>query len=548
VIQLDVIDGPNRGASFTPEAPSFIIGRGRTNRVILLDGKVSGRHAQMRLLDGKYVIRDLNSTNGTFVNGKAVTETAVEVGDEVRVGQTVLKVVALSTGPVGQAGRVSLSDEAAAAAAPVHARVSREESPPVIEQPSEDTSLPGLVEAYRNLLAMYRISSIIRSNVDVDKLLDDVLAQAFRSFRAERGAILMFDDETGELVPRVFRSRVDAPDETEMTISRTIVNQVIENQEAILTSDATLDERFGPAESIVEQHIRSAMCGPLSTKNHVLGIIYVDCPTRVGTFKRTDLELLTAIGNEAGIAVENRMLRDANIKAERLAAVGQTIAGLSHYTKNILSCMEAGSEIVRHALEEEDVERFRKGWEIVSRNERRMSELVLDMLSYSTDRQPAKRACSLSELAEEAADMVRPAADAAGVALDVELTDDLPSVQVDPRGVQRCLLNLLTNALDAAQEAENPRITVSTAREGDYAVIRVRNTGPSIPEEVKPKIFDVFFSTKGEKGTGLGLAVVRKIVTEHAGEVFVDTPPEGGAEFRVVLPMNPTPVPGESTE
>jgi len=540
VIQLDVISGPNAGASFKVDEPSFIIGRGRTNRIILLDGKVSARHTQIDHRDDAYRLRDLNSTNGTFVNGRVVNEAALAKGDEIRVGQTVLQVAEISADTVSRPSSVSISDAGRMVPAPVHERVQRGAAPPVLEQPPEQSNMPTLIEAYRNLLAMYKVSGIIRNNADIDRLLREVLDEIFRNFRAERGLIMLIDDETGELVPRAFLSRSDDPGEADMSISRTIVDEVIEKQEAILTSDATLDERFNPAASIAQQHIRSAMCVPLSTRDQTLGIIYVDCRSDAVTFKKGDLELLTAIGNEAGVAVENRMLHEANLKAERLAAVGQTVAGLSHYIKNVLSCMEAGSEIVSRGLDDADIDSARKGWGIVGRNERKISELVLDMLNYSTERTPLRSPCDLNNVIEDLAESLGPVADAAGTRLTLELDRELPKVPVDPAAIHRCMLNLLTNALDAVEGRDDAHITASTGREGDAAVIRVADNGAGIPDDVMPKIFDVFVSTKGERGTGLGLAVVKKIINEHAGEISVTSEPGQGAEFKLVFPINPT--------
>jgi len=539
VIQLDVISGPNAGASFKVDEPSFIIGRGRSNRIILLDGKVSARHAQIDHRDDAYRLRDLNSTNGTSVNGRVVNEAALAQGDEVRVGQTVLQVAEISADTVSRPSSVSISDAGRMGPAPVHERVQRGSAPPVLEQPPEQSNMPTLIEAYRNLLAMYKVSGIIRNNADIDRLLHEVLDEIFRNFRAERGLIMLIDDETGELVPRAFLSRSDDPGEAEMSISRTIVDEVIEKQEAILTSDATLDERFNPAASIAQQHIRSAMCVPLSTRDQTLGIIYVDCRSDAVTFKKGDLELLTAIGNEAGVAVENRMLHEVNLKAERLAAVGQTVAGLSHYIKNVLSCMEAGSEIVSRGLDDADIESARKGWGIVGRNERKISELVLDMLNYSTERTPLRSPCDLNNVIEDLAESLGPMADAAGTRLTLELDRELPKVLVDPSAIHRCMLNLLTNALDAVDGRDDAHITVSTGREGDAAVIRVADNGAGIPDDVMPRIFDVFVSTKGERGTGLGLAVVKKIINEHAGGISVTSEPGRGAEFKLVFPINP---------
>ncbi len=545
MIQLDVISGPNKGASFRPEEASFIVGRGPTNRIILLDNKVSARHAQIENRGERYLLRDLNSTNGTFVNGKSVTQAVLKPGDRVRLGQTILKVISIYVGPVSRAN-VRIREERETRPAPVKARVRKQDPPPVIEKPGNDTSMPTLVEAYRNLLAMYKVSSIIRSSVELDKMLDQVLEQIFHNLKAERGLVMLIDDESGELVPRAFRSRSEDDGTAEMTISRSIIHQVVEKQEALLTSDATLDERFSSNESIVQQDIRSAMCAPVSTRSRVLGIIYVDCLTQSNTFKKADLELLTAIGNEAGIAVENGMLREANIKSERLAAMGQTVAGLSHYIKNVLSCMQAGSEMVERALRHENVESVRKGWGVVQRNERKIAELVMDMLNYSTARQPVRAASDLNNILRDLVETVQPQADTLGVTLDLQLDEKLPTVEVDASGIQRCLLNLLTNAMDAVRGVEAPKITLTTEQRDGLAVMGVADNGPGIPEAVLPRIFDVFMSTKGNQGTGLGLAVVKKIVHEHAGEISAANRPEGGAQFTIQLPFKPTDAPSQS--
>ena len=210
--------------------------------------------------------------------------------------------------------------------------------------------------------------------------------------------------------------------------------------------------------------------------------------------------------------------------------------------------MEAGSEMVSMALTDGDLDAVRKGWGIVGRNERKISELVLDMLSYSTERKTVRTACRLNDVITDVADMARPAADAAGVGLVLELDSDLPDLQADAHGIYRCVLNLLTNALDAVDGREGASIRVSTGRDADRAVITVADNGEGIPDELKTRIFDVFLTTKGEQGTGLGLAVVKKIVNEHGGEISVARSAEGGAEFKIALPLDQTEIPAPNTQ
>jgi len=533
VIDLLIIGGSDKGASFRVEEPSFLVGRARTNRVVLRDPKASARHARIDRRGRRYVARDLSSTNGTFVNGRAVQEVELAEGDELRVGGTVFRVRGLAFAAARAAGRVRLSD----AAAPVAARIARDGAAAAPAEAVEEADLPALVAAYRNLLVMYRVSSVLRSTADLDVLLDEVLALVFDHIRAERGAALLIDDETGELVPRASRAKPGEPEE-EMAVSRTIVDEVMEKREAILTGDAILDERFGPADSVAEQRIRSAMCAPVSTRSRALGVLYVDCRSEAGRFTKADLELLTAIGNETGIAVENRLLHEANLEAERLAAVGRAVAGLSHYVKNVLTGLTAGSEIVDRALGRADVDAARKGWDIVRQNERRMSVLVLNMLSYSAERAAAREPCDVNRVVTQVAEELRPTADARGVRLGLDLATGLAPVPADPTGLHRCVLNLVVNALDAAEGREDARVRARTAQEANCVVIEVADNGPGVPEDARERVFDAFVTTKGERGTGLGLAVVKKIVTEHAGEVSVTSAPAGGAEFRLAWPMD----------
>lgn len=539
MIELAVVAGPNTGESYRAAEESFIIGRARTNRVILLDKKVSGRHAEISLQGDKYVIRDLGSTNGTYVNGRAVRQAQIRPGDEVRVGQTVLKVVAIDLQEEEpQTGRVRISDADAYEHVPVHARLSSERPPPILDEEGGQPSMQTVVEAYHNLFAMYEVASLLQSNIRGDRLLDEILGLIFRNLRAERGVVMLFDSETGELTPRAFRSRPGV-DESEVRISRTIVNEVVEKRQAVLTTDATVDERFSQSDSVFQQDIRSAMCAPLSTRDRVLGIIYVDCRSEAGSFKRSDLEQLTAMANEACVAVENQTLHEANLKAERLAAVGQTVAGLSHYIKNVLTCMQAGSDIVVTGLDKEQMESVRKGWNIVKRNERKIADLALNMLSYSTERTPARAPCNLNQVAEDVVADIKPIAEADGTALELGLDPDLPAGMFDPAGMHRCLLNLLNNALEAVRGKGDGRVVVATESGGDAISVRIADNGPGIPPDLQTKIFDVFVSTKGDAGTGLGLAVVRKIVHEHTGEISVRSDPNTGTEFTLRLPIEP---------
>ena len=164
----------------------------------------------------------------------------------------------------------------------------------------------------------------------------------------------------------------------------------------------------------------------------------------------------------------------------------------------------------------------------------------MDMLSYSREEmEPVHVACDVNEVAKEAADLARGRADEEGVAFSLKLGGGVPAAHVDPKGIHRCLLNLLSNAFDAVDHVEKGSIELAThysARDRTLQ-IRVTDNGCGIPAHLQERVFDVFCSTKGSQGTGLGLAVVKKIIDEHEGQVQVASVGDSGTTFTIVLPL-----------
>jgi signal transduction histidine kinase len=198
-----------------------------------------------------------------------------------------------------------------------------------------------------------------------------------------------------------------------------------------------------------------------------------------------------------------------------------------------------GSDMVRAALTDKDDDLLHKGWRLVEKNQGKIHDLVMDMLSFSKEREPAVEPTDLNRVAEDVIDVVRGRAEERGVRLDVRLSPTLPPVPADPDGVHKALLNVLSNALDAVEDREDPYVGVQTLLEpgGLWARIVVLDHGPGIPPEKANDIFRPFVSTKGSRGTGLGLPVSRKIFREHGGDVVVESKVGKGSKFILRLPM-----------
>jgi signal transduction histidine kinase len=248
---------------------------------------------------------------------------------------------------------------------------------------------------------------------------------------------------------------------------------------------------------------------------------------------------MVAIGHQAALAVEDTTYYSAMVQSERLAAVGQTIATLSHHIKNILQGIHGGSYLVEMGLEKQDLTVASKGWGIVNRNQHKISSLVMDMLSFSKDRKPEPSPSDMASLLVEIVETVTQRADDAGISVHCQTPQDFPILLFDTEAISRAVLNVVTNAIDAVEEQPHGKVEITAAIDEKSEVVRVviTDNGPGIPTETLPNIFNLFVSTKGAKGTGLGLTVSQKILREHGGDIFVESTPSQGSCFTLSFPL-----------
>lgn len=238
-----------------------------------------------------------------------------------------------------------------------------------------------------------------------------------------------------------------------------------------------------------------------------------------------------------------RLREMALLQAERLAAIGTTVASLAHNIKNILNGLEGGVYVVNAGMEDHNPEQVEKGWEMVQRNVTKISDLAHDLLTFAKDRQPILSHVPLNRIVEEVIEDLTPGAAAVGVRLASDPGEDMGVVWLDRSGIFRAVLNLVSNGIDACADLEPDKdavVTVRTRRMGPHRVrIEVSDNGSGMDREVQRKIFTTFFSTKGSKGTGLGLLAAQKVVHEHDGQIMVASEVGLGTTFTILLPDRP---------
>lgn len=544
---LFVIQGRDQGKRFELGESVVQLGRDRTNTVQLHDDEVSRHHAQIRRVGRQYELVDLASSNGTFVNSKPVEAHRLRSGDRIQLGRTLLIFTA-----VDESSSVDMTDEvdivgqeAVPGGSRIVRSISHEEGSHFLGTVDPGES-PWLARARSNLQIMYRTALAVSHTLDIDQLLQRIIDLIFEWVEADRGCVMLVDQETQQLNAKATRQRRQRPDSEKLEISRTILDYVMTRKEGVLTSDAREDERWDGAASIVRTGVREAICVPMQGRYGVVGVIYIDTYTppgrniqrSVNKFSEEHLKLMVAIAHQAALAIEDTSYYSALVQAERLAAIGQTIASLSHHIKNILQGIRGGSYLIDEGLREQDSEVVRKGWRIVEKNQEKISNLVMDMLTFSKEREPDAVPADLNELVQEVVELMQTRASEASVALDVHLADDLPELLFDPDLMHRAVLNVITNAIDACEKRDGGHVVVTTEfdRENRRARISVRDNGEGIPADDLQRVFSVFESRKGSRGTGLGLPVSQKILREHGGDIRVESQPGVGSVFCLEFP------------
>jgi two-component system, NtrC family, sensor kinase len=540
VLTLYVLQGPDKGRRFDlPTEEHVLLGRA-SELVPISDLTVSRRHARLQNTSDGWVIYNEGASNGLFLNGVRVERTAkVKVGDQIRLGSTLLvfgsprQNVTVSedaltpTGHVAKAGDSAIISTASAADSVVLAA----------PEPSQ--------AAMAHFQVLLQIANTISSSLDTDDLLNKVMDHIFEQIRADRG-FLGFVDEDNKVIPRVVRYR-DEDQVGKIAVSQTIISHVVSRGEGVLSSNAMADVRFSKGKSVHNLLIRSAICVPIKGRDKLLGVIHVDSSVANYTYTNDQLRLLTAIGLQTGVAIENLRLYQESVQSERLAAAGETVASLSHSIKNILQGISGGGDVLEMSLRKADVEQARLGWQMLKRNIDKVQQLTLNMLAFSKSRKPTLELTHLPHVLNECVELVKVSAREKNVELRVEIKANQPPIPCDADGIHQAILNLLGNAIDACDAHRGApgggvggivRIVSDYDKKAEEATIEVHDNGVGIDKADLENIFEPFWSTKGQRGTGLGLAVTKKIIDEHAGSIAVESTVGKGTIFRIGLPMN----------
>lgn len=487
MFSLIVVRGPDAGRVLRlPEREPQLIGRS-SEAIELTDATISRRHAELTPDAGRWLVRDLSSRHGTFVNGVRLQgAVTVAVGDRLRCGDSEFLVVR-------EGADLPRADDDGRGA---------------IERLSPEGESDARL--LRELLA------IASEPISADLLLAELAGSVARACAGEALALRAVD---ASLAGFVVASHGDgrAPHAPLEAVRRAIASgEAI----AVREPDATVlvAPVVAPVPSPAALLLRRAGAAAPSPR---------------------DAAILRDAAAIAALGLGARSQQNQHRAQERLALIGETVASLSHSIKNMLQGLRFGADAVDLALSRGELAKAQEGWPILQRNLDRVQALVLNMLAWAKERPLEPEPLDANGILREVRELLAPAAGRRRVGIVLETDPALPPASIDAPAVHQALTNLVLNALEAAPERTG-LVTLGSRYDEvrDEVVLTVVDNGPGIPDAIRGRLFEPFVSSKGQRGTGLGLAVARKIAERHGGRLEVAASSALGTTFELSLPAS----------
>jgi signal transduction histidine kinase len=414
-----------------------------------------------------------------------------------------------------------------------------------------------LEQRQQELTSLYEVGQEIVSILKLDRLLESILDRAIVLVGAERGFLVLqerADEDRFEVaVARQFaRGEVD---DAQIEISHGIIRRVLASREPVVTTNAQEDARFQTSQSIIAYQIRSVLAAPLLAKSNLIGAIYVDTRFSERLFGESDMALLSALANQAAVAIELTRLyedlqarnqelsaalrelqetHDELIHAERMSMVGRMAAALMHDLRNPLTTIKGYAAMLeRGDLETERRQRFSRTIVRSVDNFVQMTQEILDYVRGAARLQRVE--VQVAAIVDDLCTFLEHDFEEKGLTLRRELEYEGPLL-VDEARMGRALYNIASNARDAMPAGGV--LTITTRRCEGCVEFRLSDTGPGIPAEIRDRLFEPFVTFGKPEGTGLGLAIAKKAVEDHGGSIAVEGSAGQGTTLVICIPYS----------
>lgn len=413
----------------------------------------------------------------------------------------------------------------------------------LIEERSATNALERQLQELKDL---FEVSCLVNSKADLPTILDTITKDIIHCLQADQSSLIFYNPNTDKLeCIAAYGLDAEKIKGKELELGQSVTGWVIKkNQPLLLQDEADPSQYNGYIEK--DRNITSALCTPLRVNGLVKGVLNVNLINRARKFNENDLQLVSIFAESAGLAIEKASLHqelkermNQLIQTEKFKAVGKLISALMHDFNNFLSIIIGRAQLL--SIQTRDTN-LSKHIEAIIKVSTQAADIIQRMNQFGMP-MPEKefKNLDLNQVVKEAIDLTRSKwnewAKLRGIKIDVESSlAPLSPVFGNPADLREVLINMLLNSIDALPKGG--KISFRTWQEDENIFLSVKDNGLGMNEEVKKKIFEPFFSTKPEKGNGLGMTVAYSIILQHNGKIAVESEEGKGTTFIIKLPLS----------
>ena len=459
----------------------LVLGRQSQSDIVLSDSMVSRSHLRIEQREGTWWVEDLGSSHGTYLEDQRLQRKEWEPGTTLRLAD----------------GAYYLTLKAERA-----------------------------FSSEVNLQAILQTAHLLTGEIELDDLLERTLERLLTISSTDRGFLML--PEAGRLEVKVQRN-LGSDMEKDIHLSMSSVKRVFEQGEAIWIHNVMADQELMAQQSILDLKLKTILCLPLMVQGRCIGVVYLDS-RRIVT-EPVDRATFEAIVSLCAIAIERTRLSEENLRNQVLATVGQVASTIVHDFKNALFVVAGHTQMIGAQAADPKVQHHVT--QILGAVDR-LSQLSTDVLDYAKIREPKREEVELGAYLGALVEPLKHRAQELGA--EIRCEGPSCSASLDRHRFARVIENLLANSLDAMGHDSAGRISLTWEREHGGIRFRLEDNGKGIPRKVIKRIFEPFFSHGKTKGTGLGMATVKKIVEEHGGTILVTSEEGAGTQATFTLP------------
>jgi K+-sensing histidine kinase KdpD len=391
----------------------------------------------------------------------------------------------------------------------------------------------GVQVRFGKLQRLIEASKIINSTLDLDKLLGLILDSAIKSIEADRGTLYLVDDIKKELWSKVLQG--DNMVEIRLPVGKGLSGHVAATGEVINIPDAYSDPRFNPEiDKKTGYRTRNMLCMPMKNKDGKIIGVFQLLNKKAGVFDDGDVQFIDALSAHASVAIENARLAQEMVSSERMSAVGRMAATIIHDIKNPMGTLRVYAQVMKKKSGNEEAAKLAD--EMIHQVDRfvNMTQEILDFSKGVSSLNVQEY--EFNEVMESVLNFIEKDLSKNNVKL-VRKNEFQGNVKLDQDKMVRVFYNIASNARDAMPQGGT--LTVSTVKTKDgFVKIEFTDSGTGMPEEVKKRIFEPFMTYGKKHGTGLGMAIVKKVIDDHKGKIEIDSELGKGTTIRIQLPFS----------